>query len=91
MAINVRAPFLLIQETVKIIGRERIAGSIVNIGNVSAYGSVPFLMGYATSQGALMTLMKNVVYSLMCHRIRINMPTTGHRLPSLHRSCLMYG
>ena len=90
MAIHVRVPFLLIQETVKIMGRERDAGLIVNFGSVSAYGSVPFLMGYTTSKGALMTLTKNVAYSVMCHRTRTNMPTTGHWLASLHRSCLMY-
>jgi NAD(P)-dependent dehydrogenase (short-subunit alcohol dehydrogenase family) len=89
-AINVRVHFLLIQETVKIMVREGDTGSIVNIGSVSAYGSVPFLMGCATSKGTLMTLTKNVAYPVMCHRIRITMPTTGHWLPSLYRSCLMY-
>ena len=41
MAINVRAPFILTQESIKIMRREGIEGSIVNIGSVSAYGSVP--------------------------------------------------
>jgi len=77
MAINVRAPFLLIQESIKIMRREGIAGSIINIGSVSAYGSVPFLTPYATSKGALMTLTKNVAYSIMRHRIRINMLNIG--------------
>ena len=77
MAINVRAPFLLIQESVKIMRREGIEGSIVNIGSVSAYGSVPFLTAYATSKGALMTLTKNVAYAVMRDRIRINMLNIG--------------
>jgi NAD(P)-dependent dehydrogenase (short-subunit alcohol dehydrogenase family) len=77
MAINVRAPFILIQETIKIMHREGVAGSIVNIGSVSAYGSVPFLTPYATSKGALMTLTKNVAYAIMRHRIRINMLNIG--------------
>jgi NAD(P)-dependent dehydrogenase (short-subunit alcohol dehydrogenase family) len=77
MAINVRAPFILIQETVKIMRRDGVDGSIVNIGSVSAYGSVPFLMAYATSKGALMTLTKNIAYSVMRHRIRINMLNIG--------------
>jgi NAD(P)-dependent dehydrogenase (short-subunit alcohol dehydrogenase family) len=77
MAINVRAPFLLIQESVKIIRREKVEGSIVNIGSVSAYGSVPFLTPYAVSKGALMTLTKNVAYAVMRHRIRINMLNIG--------------
>jgi NAD(P)-dependent dehydrogenase (short-subunit alcohol dehydrogenase family) len=77
MAINVRAPFILIQESIKIMRRERIEGSIVNIGSVSAYGSVPFLTPYATSKGALMTFTKNVAYAIMRHRIRINMLNIG--------------
>lgn len=77
MAINVRAPFLLIQESIKIMRREGVAGSIINIGSVSAYGSVPFLTPYATSKGALMTLTRNVAYAIMRHRIRINMLNIG--------------
>ena len=77
MAINVRAPFILMQESVKIMRREKVEGSIVNIGSVSAYGSVPFLTPYATSKGALMTLTKNVAYAVMRHRIRINMLNIG--------------
>lgn len=77
MAINVRAPFLLMQESIKIMRREGVEGSIVNIGSVSAYGSVPFLTPYATSKGALMTLTKNVAYAVMRYRIRINMLNIG--------------
>jgi len=77
MAINVRAPFILIQETIRIMRREGVEGSIVNIGSVSAYGSVPFLTPYATSKGALMTLTRNVAYAIMRHRIRINMLNIG--------------
>ena len=77
MAVNLRAPFILTQESIKIMRRENIEGSIVNIGSVSAYGSVPFLTPYATSKGALMTFTKNVAYAIMRHRIRINMLNIG--------------
>jgi NAD(P)-dependent dehydrogenase (short-subunit alcohol dehydrogenase family) len=77
MAVNVRAPFLLIQETIKIMRREGVAGSIVNIGSVSAYGSVPFLTPYAVSKGALMTLTKNVAYAIMRYHIRVNTLNIG--------------
>src|SRR4029077_14172205 len=40
--VNVRAPFFLIQETVRIMRREKIAGSIVNIQSMSAHGGQPF-------------------------------------------------
>lgn len=77
MAVNVRAPFLLIQEAITIMRRDGIAGAIVNIGSVAAYGSVPFLTPYAVSKGALMTLTKNVAYAIMRHRIRINTLNIG--------------
>jgi NAD(P)-dependent dehydrogenase (short-subunit alcohol dehydrogenase family) len=77
MAINVRAPFILTQEAIKIMRREGIEGSIVNIGSVSAYGGIPILTPYSTSKGALMTFTKNVAYAIMRHRIRINMLNIG--------------
>ena len=77
MAINVRAPFILTQEVIKIMRREGIEGSIVNIGSVSAYGGIPILTPYSTSKGALMTFTKNVAYAIMRHRIRINMLNIG--------------
>ena len=77
MAINVRAPFILIQESIKIMRRENIEGSIVNIGSVSAYGGIPILAPYSTSKGALMTFTKNVAYAIMRHHIRINMLNIG--------------
>ena len=77
MAVNVRAPFLLIQESIKIMRREGIEGSIVNIGSLAAYGSIPVLMPYAASKGALMTMTKNVAYTIMRHRIRINTLNIG--------------
>ncbi|MCB9421703.1 MAG: SDR family oxidoreductase [Ardenticatenaceae bacterium] len=77
MAINVRAPFLLIQESIKIMKREGIAGAIVNIGSLAAYGSIPVLMPYAASKGALATMTKNIAYAIMRHRIRINTLNIG--------------
>jgi len=68
---------ILIQETIKIMRRENIECSIVNISSISAYGSVPFLTPYATSKGALMTFTKDVAYTIMRHRIRINMLNIG--------------
>lgn len=72
MAVNARAPFLLMQGTIRIMRREHIAGSIVNVGSVASYGSMPYLTPYSTSKGALMTLTRNVAYSVMWDRIRVN-------------------
>jgi NAD(P)-dependent dehydrogenase (short-subunit alcohol dehydrogenase family) len=77
MAVNVRAPFLLMQDIAKIMRRDGVAGSIVNIGSVSAYGGMPFLSPYSTSKAALAVLTKNTAYALMRHRIRVNALNIG--------------
>jgi NAD(P)-dependent dehydrogenase (short-subunit alcohol dehydrogenase family) len=71
-AINVRAPFYLMQEAIKIMRREQIAGSIVNIGSMSALAGQPFLAAYCASKGALATLTRNTAYALLRNRIRVN-------------------
>lgn len=71
-AINVRAPFFLMQETAKIMRREAIKGSMVNILSMSSHGGQPFICAYSASKGALATLTKNVAYSLMRDKIRVN-------------------
>jgi NAD(P)-dependent dehydrogenase (short-subunit alcohol dehydrogenase family) len=77
MAVNARAPFLLMQGTIRIMRREHIAGSIVNVGSVASYGSMPYLTPYSTSKGALMSLTRNVAYSVMWDRIRVNLINPG--------------
>jgi NAD(P)-dependent dehydrogenase (short-subunit alcohol dehydrogenase family) len=72
MALNVRAPFFLMQDAIKIMQREKIAGSIINILSMSAHGGQPFLTPYSMSKGALLTLTKNVAFALMSQRIRVN-------------------
>jgi NAD(P)-dependent dehydrogenase (short-subunit alcohol dehydrogenase family) len=72
MAINVRAPFFLMQDAVKIMRREKISGTIVNILSMSGHGGQPFLTPYSMSKGALLTLTKNVAFALMSERIRVN-------------------
>ena len=70
--VNVRAPFFLIQETVRIMRRLKIAGAIVNIQSVSGHGGQPFIAAYCASKGALATLTRNVAHSLLKFRIRVN-------------------
>jgi NAD(P)-dependent dehydrogenase (short-subunit alcohol dehydrogenase family) len=71
-AVNVRAPFFLMQEAAKIMRRERIEGAMVNILSMSAHGGQPFIAAYCGSKGALATLTKNAAFSLMPWRIRVN-------------------
>ncbi len=76
-AINVRAPFFLMQEAIKLMERKGIAGAIVNISSVASYGSVPMLSPYAASKAALNILTKNVAYSVMRRHIRVNTLSLG--------------
>ncbi len=77
-AINVRAPFFLMQQALKVMERERIQGSIVNIISMSGHGGQSFITAYSASKGALITLTKNVAYSVMNRQIRVNGLTIGH-------------
>jgi hypothetical protein len=77
-AVNVRAPFFLMQDALKVMKREKIEGSIVNIISMSGHGGQSFITAYCSSKGALITLTRNVAYSVMNHRIRVNGLTIGH-------------
>ena len=75
--VNVRAPFFMIQGAAKIMRREGVAGSIVNIGSVSGHGGQPFILAYSVSKGALAILTKTAAFSLMRHHGRVNLITPG--------------
>jgi NAD(P)-dependent dehydrogenase (short-subunit alcohol dehydrogenase family) len=72
MKVNARAPFILIQETVRIMKKKGIRGSIVNMISDNCHGGQPFNMAYAASKGALATLTKNLAHALLRDRIRVN-------------------
>ncbi len=71
-AVNVRGPFFLMQESLKIMRREKIRGSVVNILSMSAHGGQSFISAYCGSKGALATLTKNIAFSVMRNGIRVN-------------------
>jgi NAD(P)-dependent dehydrogenase (short-subunit alcohol dehydrogenase family) len=77
MNINTRAPFFLTQDAIRIMEREGVEGSIVNISSVAAYGSLPMLAPYAISKGALNVATKHVAYAVMRSRIRVNALAIG--------------
>ena len=76
-AVNVRAPFFLMQDAAKIMIREGIEGAIVNIGSASSRAGQPFLAPYSASKGALATLTRNSGFALMRNRIRVNQLDIG--------------
>lgn len=72
MNVNIRAPFFLSQGAIKIMRREGIEGSIVNIGSVAGYGAQTHLAPYAISKGALIPFTRHVGYAMSRDRIRMN-------------------
>jgi NAD(P)-dependent dehydrogenase (short-subunit alcohol dehydrogenase family) len=71
-AVNVRAPFFLIQEAAKLMRREGTKGTIVNIISIAGHGGHSFITAYCASKGALITLTKNSAFGVMRHGIRVN-------------------
>jgi NAD(P)-dependent dehydrogenase (short-subunit alcohol dehydrogenase family) len=76
-AINVRGPYFLMQEAIRLMIRDGIAGAIVNIGSISAHAGQPFINAYCASKGALTTLTRNTAFSVMGNRIRVNQLNVG--------------
>ncbi len=84
-ATNVRAPFILCQEAVKLMKGRKISpaegrasqGCIINIGSVNAYVGQTKLLAYSASKGALMTFTKNLSNYLTRYRIRVNQINPG--------------
>ena len=77
LAINTRAPGLMITAAARVMKREGIAGTIVNVGSVAAYAGADFLYPYSASKMALVALTRNAAWTLMRHRIRVNLVQPG--------------
>ncbi len=71
-AINVRAPFFLMQDALHLMKKTKTSGTIVNILSVSGYGGQDFITAYCGSKGSLAILTKNIAYSVLNYRIRVN-------------------
>ena len=76
-AVNVRAPFFLTQEAVRIMRREGTPGRIVNIVTMSSHGGQPKLVPYSASKAALAALTRNLAHGLRRDRIRVNAINIG--------------
>lgn len=70
--VNLRAPFFLMQETIKIMRRDKVKGSIANVLSIAAHSGMPFLAAYSSSKGALTILIKNVANAVSGDQIRVN-------------------
>jgi NAD(P)-dependent dehydrogenase (short-subunit alcohol dehydrogenase family) len=72
MAVNLRAPFLTMQRTVRALKEAGEPGSIVNILSMNVLCGQTFLTPYSASKGGLATLTKNVANAFAKDRIRCN-------------------
>lgn len=70
--INVKAPFFIMQDALHLMKKSRTSGTIVNILSMASHGGQDFITAYCGSKAALSVLTKNVAFSVMNYRIRVN-------------------
>jgi 3-oxoacyl-[acyl-carrier protein] reductase len=73
-AVNVRAPFFLVQQLLPILGS---GASIVLLSSLAAHASVGALSAYAATKGAVDTLVKHFAAALGERGIRVNAVAPG--------------
>ncbi len=73
-AVNVRAPFFLVQQLLPVLGE---GASIVFTSSLAARTSVPGLSAYAATKGALSTLVTHFAAELGKRGIRVNAVAPG--------------
>lgn len=77
LAVNLRAPFFLMQDAARLMLRKKIEGTMVNVSSVNAHGGGTILSPYSASKAALVNLTKNTAGVLAPHRIRVNCVLPG--------------
>lgn len=79
IAINLRAPFLLIQAALPHFRRQK-KGRVLNIGSINGYCGERILLAYSISKGGLMTLTRNLADAHATEGIQINQLNVGWTL-----------
>ncbi len=72
VAVNLRAPFFLMQAAVADMVARQAPGTIVNIISTSELGGQPFLAPYVAAKAGLAGLTRNAAHAHRWDRIRIN-------------------
>jgi 3-oxoacyl-[acyl-carrier protein] reductase len=73
-AVNVRAPFFLIQQLLPILGD---GSSVILVSSLAAHSAVGTLPAYAATKGAIETLVKHFAAALGPKGIRVNAVAPG--------------
>jgi NAD(P)-dependent dehydrogenase (short-subunit alcohol dehydrogenase family) len=79
IAINLRAPFLLIKAAMPHF-RKQGGGRVINIGSVNSYCGEKNLLAYSISKGGLMTLTRNLADAHGAEGLRIQQFNVGWTL-----------
>jgi NAD(P)-dependent dehydrogenase (short-subunit alcohol dehydrogenase family) len=72
IAVNLKAPFFLMQATVADMVRRGASGTIVNIISIDSHGGQSFLAPYVAAKAGLAGLTRNAAHAHRWDRIRIN-------------------
>ncbi len=73
-AVNVRAPFFLVQQLLPILGDR---SSVILLSSLAAHAAVSNLAAYASTKGAVGTLVKHFASALGARGIRVNAIAPG--------------
>ncbi len=72
VAVNQRAPFLIMSEAIRHFRSRGAPGAIVNVISLSAHGGQPYLAPYVAAKAGLAGLTRNAAHAHRWDRIRIN-------------------
>jgi NAD(P)-dependent dehydrogenase (short-subunit alcohol dehydrogenase family) len=72
VAVNLKAPFFLMQAVVADMVARKAPGTIVNIGSMSGHGGQPYLAPYVAAKSGLAGLTRNAAHAHRWDKIRIN-------------------
>ncbi|HEX4182954.1 MAG TPA: SDR family oxidoreductase [Caulobacteraceae bacterium] len=73
-AVNVRAPFFLVQQLLPVLGE---GASVILLSSLAAHASVGTLSAYAATKGAVDTLVKHFASALGERGVRVNAVAPG--------------
>jgi NAD(P)-dependent dehydrogenase (short-subunit alcohol dehydrogenase family) len=77
VAVNLRAPFFIMQAAVRDMLGRSAPGTIVNVGSISQHAGTSYLAPYVAAKGGLASLTRNVAHAHRSDRIRVNCLNIG--------------
>ena len=77
LAVNVKAPGLLITGLATIMEREGVHGSMALVGSIAHHGGIGELFPYVVAKHGLEAMVRHAGYSLRMERIRVNLINPG--------------